>query len=708
MKTMRPFLTSIALAAACLPLAACGSNDDGPASNTAPVLEAIEDRTAAVGTELAIVLRASDADGDALSFRFVSDLPGVDSRARIDPGSGDSATFRYTPIGSDVGSHAFDFAVSDGRAEATRTVTIDVRSLVGGASAPVFRRPLGTGTTLDLSASQCVTVPIEIEDADSPGVTIDQAEPLIAGATLSQDSGLTATWQWCPTADQIETDDLYSVRFTADDGDNPVVNKDFLVVLLRPTKGDCPGEAPVVQHTPADASTVNDVAISARITDDAGLKFAPLLLYAESDPGTPPDLGAMTQLTMVRDSGSNTDGTWSAAVPNPAAGASAGASAELFYLVVARDNDDTTGDCDHVTRSPAMGTHRITVTNPGGGGGLGVCESCSADVQCGDDGDSCVTIGTSGASFCAAGCSGNDCPSGYTCSATPVTSVGGKSSRQCIPDSQSCTGEPMTCQDDAREDNDTLAAVKSAAVLPSGSHNLVSCPAGSGDDEDWYPIELAAEGIVTANLMGGDVTDLDLALVNEAGSVLASSETLSSTESLSTCLPAGRYYLRVFAFGSARNDYSLSWSAAAQTCQMMCSDDPAEDDDDANGARFADLDNPPYISQTNAICPGDDDWFGVILFNGQTLRATLTFEQTGPLEDLDILLYEGNTLLTQCTEQDPTGCSSNGQSGNSNEVFEFTATKDEIYYVVVHGFDGSSNLYDICIGLSSSDCPDPS
>jgi hypothetical protein len=102
------------------------------------------------------------------------------------------------------------------------------------------------------------------------------------------------------------------------------------------------------------------------------------------------------------------------------------------------------------------------------------------------------------------------------------------------------------------------------------------------------------------------------------------------------------------------------------------------------------------------------------MFSGETLHATLKFNQTKTTEDLDLYLYDSPThQLTQCTEADPFTCDpTNGQSGSSNEKLTWSITKSGVYYVVVHGWEGSSNKYDICIDYTSSTkstngCPPP-
>lgn len=680
----------------CVASVSCGSDDGG--ANRKPSLSTVADQTVSVNQPLSFSVLGSDPDGDSLSFSFSSDSASVTTHAALAPAGSDAAIFSWTPLATDVGIHVVDFNVSDGKSSDTRAVTIEVRSSIG-SGAPVFRKPLGTGTTLDLAQKKCVEVAIEVEDPDSPGVTITQAEPVIEGAELIQDSGLTAAWTFCPTPAQIQAEDIFTLRLAADDGDNPTVTKNFVVVLRKAQKADCPGGAPVIEHTAKDVSGINDIEIRAHVTDDLGIKYEPLLLFASSDPGSPPDLGAMTQVSMTKQSGDQKDGEWLGRIPNPVA--ASGGSAQLYYILVARDDDDAASDCDHLTQMPTAGSYQISVTASGGGGGLGLCEACSADAQCGGAGDLCVQVG--GEASCLSACgAGNSCPQGYTCSTSSLTSESGASARQCVPSSQSCSGDPPpTCVDDAYEQNDSLAAAK---TLAPGDELLVSCPAVDTDDEDWFELNVTQEGQLGLDLLGDTASDLDLALYDSSGALVARSSSLTSEESIQRCVGVGTYYARVYSYELARNEYILSWAVSPQSCGPACSDDSAEDDDRASQARTVDLDSGPYLTSTNAICSWDEDWFRVDMFAGETLYAELTFDQSSAAEDLDILLYQGTTLLTQCDETDVSGCSDNGQSSDSNESFSYPIMVADTYYLVVRGYGGAENLYDLCMGLSASEC----
>src|SRR5690606_27237605 len=145
----------------------------------------------------------------------------------------------------------------------------------------------------------------------------------------------------------------------------------------------------VIRHTATDIETVNGIVIEANVSDDVGIKGAVNLYYSEQRPSDPPDLGSMILLPMELESGTAIDGDWKATIPNPLADAPAGTETSLFYVIVADDNDDKGGKCDH----SSIRSFEMQVINAGGTGGLGLCEPCTTDRQCGGDDDLCLSLG---------------------------------------------------------------------------------------------------------------------------------------------------------------------------------------------------------------------------------------------------------------------------------------------------------------------------
>ncbi len=657
---------------------------------------------AQVGTQLSLTLIATDADGDELDFSFDSTIPDLQTRAQLTRSPSGAAIFRWTPQAADVGDWFVDFSASDGDNSTVLTVEIDVRSAIGGAGSPVFREPLGTGTTLDLAVATCLDVNIVIEDQDSTSVTLAQEEPIIEGAELTG-SGLNGNWNWCPTADQADAADRYTLTLSADDGTNPKTLKDYLIVLRKPSNPDCPGEVPAIAHTPVDATTINDLTIDAQISDDVGLKQPPLLYWSTTNPGATPNLGSMTQETMLLITGSMQSGTWAADVPNPVVGMSAGTMRTLYYVIVADDDDDETGDCDHTTQSSV---YDATITN-GGTGTTGLCEACSNDLQCGGGGDLCVRVGAMADSYCLQTCTSDaGCPSGYTCPTAAVTSVNGASGRQCQPSSGSCEmGTVETCTDDTFEDNDTRSQVNTTTTVPplpsTGTvEDLVSCPAAGSttvDDEDYFRIDITQDSMVTIEIDGGTNTDLDLGLMNSSGTLIQSEASTSSDHTISRCLTPAVYYIRVNAYPNVagdpltQNDYVFLYDRTNMSCAAACTNDAFEDDDTLATARTTTY--PTHTASNQTICT-DADWYEVPLFDGEIMTVDLTYTYANG--DLDLTWHNSAGV-------DLSG--GQGTSSDDNEHYVFTAPATGCsagcnYYVKVYGYGGDSNTYGITIAVT--------
>ena len=665
----------------------------------APELEGLADQVAQVGTELKLDLNGTDPDGDQLSYGFkAADLMDLGNRTSVSVSPSGSGVFRWTPVASDVGQHSFDFTVTDGSNTTTTTISIDVRSAIGSATAPVFRQPLGTGTTVDLTQSTCVDLSIVIEDQDTTQVTLSQVEPVIAGALLTQTDGQTATWHWCPTHDQ-EAESRYTLTLGADDGDNPMTLKTYLVVLRGGSNGStCPGTAPVISHTPQNETTVSDLTIDATVTDDLGLKDSPLFYYSLTAPANPPVLAAMTQLSTLQITGSSTNGQYAADVPNPVAGLPAGTAKTLYYVFVADDDDDTTGSCDHTTVSPV---YRATITSSGVAD-QGICTTCSSDSQCGT-GDLCVYIGSMGSSYCLQDC-GAGCPTGYGCSSQELYSVDGGLARQCVPSSGSCVAPTAMCVDDANEEDDSrtkaMANATARGPLTATTHDFVMCPNASAtsvsaSDDDWFQIKATADTRADISLVGNGESDLDLHVYKSDGTLFTQSTSLRADEEVVKCLPVGTYYVKVNGWDRIRSEYLLDYTATPQSCTTTCVDDSYEDDDTYSTARSA---FSGYLSTGNVSCPNDDDYFQITLFAGKTLTMDLTFAQSSSTGDLDLHLFEGFTDLWPCSAANPAQCTAaHGQGAVSNEHATFTApascTNGCDYDVVVRGYNGSTNTY---------------
>ncbi len=531
---------------------------------TPPELNGLTDQIAQVGTELKIELDGTDKAGGRLTYSFKApDVTDISGHADITTTPAGTGMFTWTPLAADVGSHAFDFIASNGGASTTVTININVKAAIGSGTAPIFRQPLGTGTTVDLSKTMCIDIDVVVEDQASANVKLAQEAPLIDGAKLTTIDGQSGKWHWCPTAAQ-QSESRYTLTLSADDGTNPKTLKPYLIVLRNGTgTSSCPGSGPTIDHTPADQTTRLDLSLAATITDSLGLKNAPLLYYSLTDPGTTPDVSMMTQVSATLTSGTETSGTYTATVPNPVASAADGTQQTVYY-VFAADDHDSTNNCDHVTTSQV---YQMTVT-AGGSSTAGLCEACTADSQCGS-GNECVYMGSMGASYCLESCAAG-CPTGYSCSASAITSVDGASATQCEPQSGSCIAPTGTCDNDVWDPNQTMSEASANGSMAPGTWDLVSCPDPNSTtrmEDDWYKIVLNEQDTLDIYLSGDGSVDLDLHLYHSDGTVVDASTGLTDQEELHECLPGLTYYIKVNGYGYARDAYTLTWSTTpAASC----------------------------------------------------------------------------------------------------------------------------------------------
>lgn len=682
------------------PIACATGHDDRPR------FDALGHQVAFVGSELSLLITATDPDGDELQYAFESSLQTLcgqnGCRAGVLKDQGE-AFFRWVPQADDVGTHEFRFYVTDGKHVSQVDTTIEVRSSIGYNGLPRFVQPLGAGATLDIAKNDCFDFDVIVDDPDSPSVTISAAPPVVAGLSLRAQDGFSARLHWCPTASQIHSSGVHSLVLLAADQVNPPTEKDFALVLRRPAKPECSGKPPVIQHTVQNWNGAGDIALVARVQDDVGLKHPPIVYYWTARPMDPTDLSRAKQVMMTLNSGTSSAGVWTGMIPNPTARSTTSLTEKLYYKISVTDNDDHRGSCDHTSEHPGRGFHEIDVT-PASSDMMGeatTCDVCRADAQCAGASDLCVNMGTKGASYCLLACENQaDCESGYVCSQAPVVSVERRMGRLCTPVAEVCEQvEPLGCADDAYEDNDTP---ETATPFAAGTlEPLTACVEQGRADADWFVLDVNETSQVQVNVAGDTVSDLDLAVTNETGGVIAIAESLRTQEDLALCLSPGSYRAQVKPIGEVSGEYGIEWSARGAACDAKtgtCEPDGFENDDSQESARKVDW-MRGYAQSGNTVCSGDEDWYEVNLEAGQTFAVDLTFTQTSTAEDLDLHFYqEDGTSLTPCSEADPSGCSSfQGQSVDSNEYYDFLAERAGRYYLVVKGFGGSSNTYDIRI-----------
>ena len=134
-----------------------------------------------------------------------------------------------------------------------------------------------------------------------------------------------------------------------------------------------------------------------------------------------------------------------------------------------------------------------------------------------------------------------------------------------------------------------------------------------------------------------------------------------------------------------------------------CVDDPHEEDDGPATERWLDLDHAPARSAGDQICAGDDDWFGLALYPGETLHVVARFDVApdggtgggpGGGGDLDLRLDDDAGVTV-----------ARALAAGSDESLAFSSDGGGLYHLVVQGWQDAENAYDLCAGLTAGDCP---
>ena len=651
----------------------------GCAEGAGPTLGSISRQQAAVHETLRIPLVVESVGTRTVYLRFEGpELAGLDRTAFI-TGDGRGGEFRWTPLPSHVGTHEFLFVLTDGsgRVMDRELAVIEVRP--SSDAAPVFLRP-GAGASFDLTREPCLSFEVEVRDDDSSRVEIRERKELPEGATLTMDGPKRAYLDWCPTPDQAAAQERWTIQLEADDGDHPPTEHDFIAVLRAGMKEDCPGEPPRVSIVSPSSreriSSGSGYTVSLDVSDDIGLRDAPLVYYSTHAPDdlSSPDLSAFELLTALPDGRG-----WRARIPS--LGVREGEERDVYIVASATDNDDSTGAlCDHRTDT---GVRRFIAVGSTSAGDLLTCAPCSSSTECASN--ICATTASGGRCLDSCG-SGGTCAEG-TCEGTSL--VEGARVDACGSVLVVCEGggDAMGCVDDSREDNDTVDSATSG--VSSFSDGKICA-----EDVDYFRIDVSRSSLVSVSI---DFThssgDLDLRLVNSSGTILESSAGVEDTESVSHCQPeASALYARVEGFMGEENGYSFRVTQRDDTC---CTDDALEDDDDLGSARSF----TPGSGFSGTVCPSDDDYRRFTVSSPGALEATLLLDPGAG--DLDLALYGPSGALVA----ESTGIT-------DTETIREDVTETGTYTLRVFGFLGEGGDYigDVDITASSgctnsAECP---
>ncbi len=680
-------------------------------SNNCPRLAPILDREFRVNEQGTIVIRATDDDGDPLAYAFELDPPPRTQTMGAGAPQVVGNLFVWTPGIADAGDgESLDYnltlTVSDDRGcdESVRINLRVINSGVGGSTSLRFVEPPGAGMAVDLSERPCIDdlkVRVKADAIPDQDVEIYLCEP-VPGAGGASEAKLTGsakgkerTFFWCPSEEDLDRSLSHTIVFCAREvGDDVPVQKRFNARFQRTAAVGCAGAPPVIEHAPPGSflGPLN-YEIEAIITDDVGFKDPPVLLYADEDPEAAGEVTWSTANFAARSG----DG-WSASIPN--LNLEPGQTADVWYRIVATDNDDPDSTrCDHTTTSAVF---RFTAegAEEAGGSTYGFCEACVADEQCGGPDDRCMLL--RGESFCGRSCADTDCAGGQQC--YEFESIDGVLSPQCLPVDLNCG---QLCVADAYEAEGGNNDVATATLIEPGRFDQLSICQG---DADLFRVRVGEGQSIRVTATFDNIRgDLDLAMALRLPEDEALSFDYQSTngdvdlESVhEPCAPAtadGEAVVFVFGYEGSENVYDLEVEVGDGDCAAnQCVDDALDDNDGFDDFTAVEL---PFERGQLQICRRDPDYFGFEARAGEIISASIAFAHADG--DLDMRLYRGG-------REHEVGRS---LSYRDAELIEIQAPMDDIYIAEIYGATRSvANAYSIAIETralqmcqSTMECP---
>ena len=691
-------------------------------ANHIPEMLPIGNKSVKTGNLLEFEINAKDDDGDPLEFA----VQGKPAAANFDQVDNNTAVFSWTPIASDAGPSGegkefqVTFLVTDGIDKDTETISIFVTLGGAGTGSPVFITP--SDYTLDLDRTDRIECNIEVRDADTRNVTLRIVDG-IPGGEFSTTGDKTAVFRWTPTEAQINEKPVWGIRVGAKDESNPEVFQD-ITILLKGGQKKCEGTPPAVDHKSLpDQRGSGDYLVEVTATDSESEVAAVALYWLLDDGG-----GGSYQKSSMTTTGGD---AWQGNIPNP--GLTGDQTATISYYICALDNDDPSGtECDMRGCAPAEGRFAFTAY----ASGSSTCED--DDFESNDSSGSAteVTFDTYGEwyNWFLKICPANvdyyrmnilaDHKLGAILSYTEangalrmdlldsdgstVLAAGQRTTDEVYVESQvfsqsrdvylrmpgdnaqvansysllAVREEFVQCTDDSFEPNNTPN--DATTVSEQDYPNLACC-----GEPDWYKIDLNTgdklEVLITFVQENGD---LDLWVFDSAtvfgGDTLSCDNALgcgitetSNEEVTVESIPAdGTYYLAVGPYQNAKNTYDMLIVVTPQT--QTCQDDSDEENDDPiNGTGIITATTKPG----QVLCPGDEDWYWVYLYEGQTVVVDLTFAHANG--DLDLKLYDSEVTPDTLFEHQL----ASSVTVTDNEHLEYTAEMDSDFNIRVYGWN---------------------
>jgi len=233
---------------------------------------------------------------------------------------------------------------------------------------------------------------------------------------------------------------------------------------------------------------------------------------------------------------------------------------------------------------------------------------------------------------------------------------------------------------DRFEPNDTLATARNLGA--AGDRTFPDLTLHATGNDDYYRLTTVAAGTLTVGLAFHHVAgDVDMQLLDAAGTVLATSAGIGNGESISRQVAAGEeYFVRVYGFqGDTNPDYDMTVDGPD-----IAPDRFEPNDSLANAAELGTL-GDRIENNLSIHRSGNDDYYRFTPAAAGTVAVSLAF--THALGDVDVQLLDGAGAVLAFSN-----------STTDAESINFAVAAGQTYYLRVYGFNGAINPdYDMTI-----------
>ena len=234
---------------------------------------------------------------------------------------------------------------------------------------------------------------------------------------------------------------------------------------------------------------------------------------------------------------------------------------------------------------------------------------------------------------------------------------------------------------DRFEANDSRATATNFG--PLGDRTATSLSIHASGNDDYYQFTAGSTGPLNISLaFTHALGDVDMHLLDAAGSVLATSSTVSNAENISFPVTSGQtYYVRVYGFNGAINpNYSMTLNGPDLPLDRF------EPNDTLAAARNLGAAGDRVFPDLNIHAANNDDYYRITTTGSGDLTVSLNFTHAFGDVDMQLLDSAGTVLATSAS------------TGNSESITRTGVTNGQVYYVRVYGFSGMTNPdYDMTI-----------